>query len=250
MKCRTRSATWRRRPRAVSASSTQVGRALSPSVISEMRRRDVVVERELAANGRVLAADRAGEALGAEIDPPDAGRLVDDRAEREIELAGLEHPCVAAPGAGHDLQRDPGRLARDGGHQLGEDQHAQEVGRRDHEVAHRRARIELAPIAHDRLCVEQHAPQRQRDRLGAWRERHSAPGANQQRIVEQLAQLGQRVAHRRRRHVRAARRPGDAAFVQERVERAQEIEVDVGEIDASHAPVRYRDSSTYTARRR
>ena len=68
---------------------------------------------------------------------------------------------------------------------------------------------------------------RLRQLLRERRRTHAARRAHEQRIVEQRSQARQRVAHRRLRQPDALAGNGDAAFGRNRVERAQQIQVDV-----------------------
>jgi hypothetical protein len=58
--------------------------------------------------------------------------------------------------------------------------------------------------------------------------------AHQQRVAEQLAQPGERVAHPRLAQPDPFGRPGDAALGEQRVERHQKVEVDARE---AHLPL-------------
>ena len=79
-------------------------------------------------------AVRAGKTLGAEVHAANAGGLVDDRAEREIEIARLEQPRVPTPGAGNDLERDTRSLARGRVEKRRKKECCEEVGGGNHEA--------------------------------------------------------------------------------------------------------------------
>jgi hypothetical protein len=59
---------------------------------------------------------------------------------------------------------------------------------------------------------------------------HALRGAHEQGVAEGTAQARERVGHRRLRQAELARRRGDAAAAQHRVEDPQQVEVDVPDI--------------------
>jgi hypothetical protein len=136
------------------------------------------------------------EALREEIHSTDARGVVDDRAERDIEIAGLEQPRVAASRGGDDLQRDPRRLARDHLEERWEKQRREEIGRSDHEATLGRRRIERGAALEEPLGVPEQGVEGADLSFSARGQNHSPTGAHEQRIAEQLAQLRQRMAHR------------------------------------------------------
>jgi hypothetical protein len=100
---------------------------------------------------------------------------------------------------------------------------------RQHERAFRRRGIEgRLRLQHELRGFERGA------HAGAQLERargtcHSAFRPHEQGIAEQLAQPAQRVTDRRLRHPEPARGTRDVAFLEQRVERGQQVEVDPGE---------------------
>ena len=82
------------------------------------------------------------------------------------------------------------------------------------------------------LAFEQILPQmlqvrpcRAHDRMGAWRRDDAARPADEQRIVEGLAQPAQRLADGRLAHAELARRAADAQLFVERDRDGQQVEV-------------------------
>ena len=76
----------------------------------------------------------------------------------------------------------------------------------------------------------QRRPDRPGQRLRPGRWLHGATDAHQQRIVEQYAQAIERITHRRLAQGQTFRRAGNIAFAQQRVQHAQQVEVEGGDI--------------------
>ena len=136
MKWRTRSAIRRCRPRAASASSIQVGRALSPSVITQVRRpRRTSSSVELARRwwgGRRAprrrtprCTDRRGECPA----PRRRRRPAPDRASPVSSIQAFPRRAL-----GTISSVTPGASRAIAAISVGQQEHAQEVGRRDDEV--------------------------------------------------------------------------------------------------------------------
>ncbi len=180
-------------------------------------------------------AGGAREALREEIHSTDARGVVDDRAERDVEIAGLEQPRVAAPRGGDDLQRDPRRLARDHLEEWWEKQGHEEIGRSDHEATLGRRRIERGAALEEPLGVHEQGVEGADQSFGARGQNHPPTRAHEQRIAEQLAQLRQRMAHRRRRHAHPLGCRRHAALAEQPVERDEQVQVEVRQLEPRHA---------------
>ena len=87
--------------------------------------------------------------------------------------------------------------------------------------------------------ADQTAAQGNGEGFGAGREHHAASAANQERVVEELAEATEGVAHRGLSDARALGGLGDAALARQGVEGDQEVEVDAVEVvrgmSAAHA---------------
>ena len=79
----------------------------------EVRNARVLLEGQGIAELRVIGARGAGKFFGAQLEATDAGRVVHHRAERQIDLARLEHPGVATARRRHDRELDTGCFALD-----------------------------------------------------------------------------------------------------------------------------------------
>ncbi len=164
--------------------------------------RDILSERERAgANRRVIAPHRAGEPLDAQVHATNSRRAFHDGAEREIDLARLEQPRVSAPRARDDVERHARCFARDRLEERWQDERREKIRCGHDEAPLGGARIEDVLAAYDVLHVDEDAVERNEQRLTSRRERHAATGAYEERIAEELAKIGERMAHRGRRHV-------------------------------------------------
>src|SRR4029077_715366 len=114
----------------------------------------------------------------------------------EIDLTGFEEPCVAAPHARHDLERDSRRLSCRRIEERWHEQRREKVGSRNDEATRRRRRVKIGSASQESLDVFQKRVQRTNERLGAWGEHHTPPGPNEEWVAEVVAQLRKRMTHR------------------------------------------------------
>jgi len=196
----------RRHPRPDRAPQAQPGQRRADRVGDVARHRhdhvgagDPVLERDR------VGAGRAGQGVGA-IDHPDQAIAPDlDRAQRprrrrivaehQVERA-VGEARVAALVEAFDVQAQAGCLAlHPPSQRLGHGQPAG-VAHGDVQVAVEHARVGPRR-AQDRYRAGQQRPHRSDQRLGARGQHERAAAAHEQRIVEQLAQLAQRMAERR-----------------------------------------------------
>jgi hypothetical protein len=175
---------------------------------------NVLIERQTLADLGVALANGTRERLGTKLGPADTRGVVNHRAERQIELAVFEHPGVAPARRRHDREPDPRRFVAQHFEDRGQDQRRKEVGRRDHEAALGFRGVEslrpLQQLGHTTEDLTERLAQRLRVRS----EGHASSDADQQLILEQAAQRGQRMAHRRLRHPDPSRRLAHAARVE------------------------------------
>ena len=111
-------------------------------------------------------------------------------------------------------------------HQPRQDQHFHRITHRHREAGFAQCRVEALALLDQRTEGLQRLAQRLDQAFGERRRRQVAALADEQRIVEQLAQSRQRVADRRLREVEPLGGPADAAFGDDRVEHDQEVEID------------------------
>ncbi len=97
----------------------------------------------------------------------------------------------------------------------------------------RRRRIEVGG-RHRMLQLRQAAPKIRPDLGRARGRRHSVGAAEEQFILQCVPQPVERVAHRRLGQSQPFAGPRDAAFLRQRVEHAQEVEVEGVEMNFAH----------------
>jgi hypothetical protein len=97
--------------------------------------------------------------------------------------------------------------------------------------------LEAQAQLHGALHRLQRLTERHQHGVRARRALHDAAALHQQRVVEQLAQAAQRLAHGRLRHARAARGARDAALAQERVEGHQRVQLEAVQERLGHPRV-------------
>ena len=93
-----------------------------------------------------------------------------------------------------------------------------------------RARVERGLRAERDLDPQQRLAHRLDQRQAARRQLHVPADADQQRIVEVVAQLLQRGTHGRLRHKNPLGGPGHVLLVEQRVQRDQQVEVEAVEL--------------------
>jgi hypothetical protein len=170
----------------------------------------------------VVEQHLAAQLVGCAVDP-----------ECEIERVGLQ-AAEDRVGEGENLQRHVRRDRGRARHEAGEDHAGGVVGGGDPEGVGRGRGIEVgaAQQAFQRrqqaldLGVEVHGPQR---RLVA------LPGAHQQFVVEQLLQPVEGPAHGGLAQIHALGRAGDAALLDQRLQRGEEAKIDLTHMCLAHA---------------
>jgi hypothetical protein len=177
----------------------------------------------------VAGADHAGEGLGEHAPVVDAGRpAAAARQHAQIERAVGQR----AGRVGRDLvdpQLDAGGDPAERGQEPGQQDQLGVVAGGDVEGAARGRRIERGLVGQRARGELERLPHPRRQRHGARGGDQAARTADQQRIAEQLAQAGESVADRGLAEAEPARRPGDVALVDERVEHRQQVEVDLAQ---------------------
>ncbi len=153
-----------------------------------------------------------------------------EAAEHQVQLAFVQR--LAGQGRAQvmdfdtNTRRQPTKL-------LDQARHANQldvVGHGNVEPLFAARRLENFAGAQALFDLLQRRPDRPGQRLRPGRWLHGATDAHQQRIVEQHAQPIQRIAHRRLAQGQAFRRAGDVAFTQQRIQHAQQVEVEGGDI--------------------
>ena len=143
-------------------------------------------------------------------------------ADGQIHIAGFErHPPHARRWHLHRLNIDPGRLARNEIQQLGQEHHLPQIAQVNPKCPIRGVRVE-AQLALDGVAdVAQGLTDGARQRFRARCRRHTVVGADEQRIVEQLAQAVQLLADPGLRQMQIRRGHGNAARLIDRIEHVQ-----------------------------
>lgn len=149
----------------------------------------------------------------------------------EIHIAGFE-AVAEVRRARDDCQVDRRCLLTDAAEECRQHQHVEEIGRYDAKRPARLGWIERIGLR-DRACeAHQPAAQGHGKRLGARGERHPSTSTHEQRILEELPEPAEGMAHRGLRDTGTLRRPGDASLSYQRVERDEQVGVDASEARA------------------
>jgi hypothetical protein len=178
----------------------------------------------------------------------DLGRQLGKHTQRQVGLAIdqlPEHRLAAA--LGHH-QVDARRLLAQQPHQRRQHHPRAVVRHRQAEGAARPARLE-AGAAEQAIELLQRLLQRLAQGFGTGAQLQPAAPADQQRVSENLAQLGQRVAYRRLAAVQAQSRPRDMSFAEQGMQGEQQVEVDAAQIihgtNTAFAEFNFHHSSAY-----
>ena len=160
---------------------------------------------------------------------PERGEVVTrvEHAEREIDDAGLELGLDRVEAQRPHQEIDPRRDGRDPREQRRQDHQLSMIDRGDREAARRGCRVEGRAAAERAIDVVERRVDCRRELLGAGSGHHAAWGAHEDRIAEQGAEAVERVAHRRLREPDPLGRARDVALGEERVERHEEVEIDL-----------------------
>jgi len=134
-----------------------------------------------------------------------------------------------------DLEPDAGGLGGQPGQQRGEQRQRAVVAGDDRERPGGGCRMEVHSPGQDGLDAAQHLTYLLGHRLGERRSDELPAVTDEDRIVEQLPEPGQRRAHRRLPDVQLTRSPGNAALGHERVEGDQQVQVHAPEVDLTGA---------------
>jgi hypothetical protein len=147
-------------------------------------------------------------------------RALVELAERRLELADeVANPEVDARRLALQLLQKPWQQHR--GHR---------VRRANDETPHRVARIELLGARNHLARALEDVGHRHRKLACAFRRDHALRLPQEQRVLHQLAQAAESMAHGRGRHVQARGRARHVAFFEHRLEQHQQVEVDPREI--------------------
>ena len=195
-------------------------------VDDDVRELDEAAEREALPAQRVASAQDRDEALLQHGRAREAGRLArHGRHEEEIEPARRElREDVAARGLEREV--DARREAAHAQRELERDATERVLGRGEPDGAARGGRLEGGLNAEDGAEPVEGAGERGRQRGGARGEQRVAARGDEERIVEELAELAEAAAHRGLGDAHASRGARDTLLGQEPVEREQEVEVD------------------------
>ena len=136
-------------------------------------------------------------------------------------------------GAGQDLDGQARSGRGQPSHQRADEHEQAVVGAAHRERGVVGGGVEAGPVVQGVLDQAERVGDRLAERFGPRGRDQRQALAHQQRVAEQLAQPGERVAHPGLAQPEAARRPGDAALGEQRVERHEEVEVDTGEAHSS-----------------
>jgi hypothetical protein len=143
----------------------------------------------------MILADRAREHFGAQRGAADPRRIFDHGAEREVEFAAFEKPGVSTASRRNDRELDARRFVLQRRNDAWQNQGHEEIGCRDDEAALRPGRLESRGTFQHLRDAAQGARERFHERFGVRCERHSPSDANQQLIVEEISERGERVTH-------------------------------------------------------
>jgi hypothetical protein len=152
-------------------------------------------------------------------------------AQRQVDLSRLEATHIEVLIESFDLDAHVRCLDSA---QAGQDRHddsREHVGRGHAKAGVCGPRIEVGGWLERALQAGELRPQRLGQPLRVWRELHAGLRPDQERITEQLAELSERVAHRRLGHAEAGRRPGHAPRLEQGIERRQQVHVDAPKAD-------------------
>jgi len=187
-----------------------------------------VVERHLLAAVQRMAPPEHAHVVLPEEPALEVARLqLRQQADREVDVARLHLVLQVDRGVAHGAQRDIGRDPRDLLHQPGQEVDLADVRHADGEGALRGGRIERGLPVHRGMDDLQRARRRLGELLRIGRGLHAAGRAQEERIVGELAQPRERIAHARLREAEAGRHLRDPAIDEQLLEDDQEVEIDV-----------------------
>jgi len=150
------------------------------------------------------------------------------RHQRHVERAFRHLPGKIHRNGPH-RQTDPGRLVSQPLQERQQDRPLRVIRGRNPQGQVRALRIE-ADALQDRLDLGQNGLERRRKFLGARRGQHAALGAHEKRVVQMGAQPGQHAADGGLRQAKPLRRARDRAGLEQRLKRAQEVQIEGSDI--------------------
>jgi len=189
----------------------------------DVREAQVIVERERRRDPEQLRVEQAQVAEAVEGADLVMRLALRQDPDRQVDLVRIELPQHAAVVEGAQPEADAGRLASQEGQQPGDEIRLDAARHREGETALDRGRIEGILAEDDALELADRRPDGldQGDRPRG--QPHAVRGPRQQLVAEQLPQSAEAAAHGRLADVQVARRTGDAALGQERVEGHEQV---------------------------
>lgn len=181
------------------------GPVLQPRVPAAHDARHAVREQRLALSGHAVRGGGDGHILAEQIDGADV--VERPELDRDIRRRLLEHPQQRCRHHGEGV-----------------------VGCGQPELPVAGARIEHRPQVEGAADLDDGLTHHRLQRQRARGEVEGAAVADQQRIVEELAQLGHRAAHRRLGETDGLPGTGEAAFGEDGIEHDDEVDVDAAQI--------------------
>ena len=212
-----------------------------------MRPRAVVVQAQLA--GHAVGAKQLGQAAPQHL-ALGVGRQLLGVAHAHGNLAGRQQPRhQQVVGTAHH-QRHTGRLGAQATQQRRQQGELDIIGKAD--TKHRGAGggVEVGGAADGGGDRIQRRREQGEDLAGPRGRLHAAPGAHEQRIVEQRAQAGEGGADRRLAEKEFFRCPRHAALVHQRLEHDEHVEIDAAQVVAVHAKHSIGNAAQGATRRR
>ena len=137
---------------------------------------------------------------------------------------------AGSAGAGPDLDRDTGRLRRQAADERSDQQQHAVIGAADRDRALVGTRVEADPRVQGALDDVERLPDRLHQRFCACRRHQRRALANEQRVVEQLPQPGQRAAHAGLAEPYPGGGAGDVPLGEQGVKRNEQVEVDASQV--------------------
>jgi hypothetical protein len=157
---------------------------------------------------------------------------VRSRINGACQQLGFELAAVSA----HSRHVDARRLLGNGGHERWQKRGFQRIAHRQREAALARGGVEARAFAQRALEALQCGAHLGDERARQRRRHHALPTALEQRVVKQLAQPPERVAHGGLRQVERARGRRDPTFRIDGVEDDKQVQVDPGDMHGIDGP--------------